>query len=346
MNPVDKQPATPNQIVNALTIDVEDYFQVNAFSKVIPQEDWDSFEPTVERNTYRILDILDSHNEQQTTNNGRGAKQRGTFFILGWVAERYPELVRDIHARGHEVACHGYAHQVIFNQTKEEFREDVKKAKRVLEGLIGKKVIGYRAPTYSITKETVWALEVLHELGFLYDSSIFPIKHDVYGFPRAPRFPFSVTFDSKRNPEFKELDHVSNTCRSSPVTREPSASIQNHMTEFPLTTLRVLGQNFPVAGGGYFRLLPYPITKTFLRRVNEIERKAFVFYIHPWEIDPGIPKINDTGIISRFRTYRNLDKTEDRFKRLLSNFSFSPLSSQLNAANIVSKRVRAKNDQH
>jgi len=364
----------PTQIVNALTIDVEDYFQVNAFSKAVRQEDWDSFEPTVERNTYRILDLLDSVNIQdpvlpqakrssseallepfaqdlerphaafnshessyepsamsceQGCQNSPSARQRATFFILGWVAERYPKLVKEIHARGHEVACHGYAHQVIFNQTKKEFREDVKKAKSILEDLIGKEVVGYRAPTYSITKKTIWALEVLHGLGFLYDSSIFPINHDVYGFPKAPRFPCLVLFDKNKKPQFKELHFGSNEPHSSLVTRNLSASIRNHITEFPITTMRLFGCNLPVSGGGYFRLLPYPITRIFLMGINKRERMPFVFYVHPWELDPAIPKIDHVGMLSKFRTYVNLDRAEDRFRTLLSHFHFSPLSSLL-----------------
>ena len=340
-------------IVNALTIDVEDYFQVYAFSDAIRREDWDSFEPRVEKNTYYILDLLDSaesttrapepvtRNTHSTTGNSepqsndepntmdhrRDEKRCATFFILGWIAERYPLMVKEIHERGHEVACHGYDHQIIFNQTKEEFKDDVKRAKSVLEDLTGEEVIGYRAPTYSITKETLWALEILCELGFRYDSSIFPIKHDFYGFPGAPRFPFLISFGGKKNPVFTKLDCHSNTRHSSLVT--DNSLHHKSITEFPMATFQVFGKNIPIAGGGYFRLFPYRITKAFLKRINSSERKPFVFYIHPWEIDAHLPRIKSGKFLSRFRTYVNLSKTENRFKKLFSEFCFAPLSSIL-----------------
>lgn len=312
-------------IVNALTIDVEDYFQVHAFSSVIRKEDWDSFEPTVEKNTYRILDLLDACSptrnsqlypvecEAYSTGVASCNPIKATFFILGWIAERYPALVKEIHARGHEVACHGYAHKCIFDQTRDEFAEDVKRAKGILEDLIGDVIIGYRAPTYSITKETLWALEILLELGFRYDSSIFPIKHDVYGFPEAPRFPCVIILNGNNRFHFKMLN-------------DDKYNDGRWITEFTMATIRALGQNLPVAGGGYFRLFPYCVTRGFLTRINSKEAKPFVFCIHPWELDPNLPKIKGVGMLSKFRSYVNLHKTERRFRRLLSDFCFAPLS--------------------
>lgn len=334
-------------LVNALTIDVEDYFQINAFANVIKREDWDSFESRVERNTYRILDILDSvssqlsdvsnqqskiqnrsfsnsNNKGQTTDRITCKPIRATFFVLGWVAERYPNLIKEIHAREHEVACHGYSHKVIFSQTKEEFREDVKRATGILEDLTGNDVIGYRAPTYSVTQETIWALEILYELGFKYDSSIFPIKHDVYGFPDAPRFPFLVKFDGKEFPEF--IERYPLTASQPSLTTSVFPSHRHSIIEFPLTTTCIGGHNLPISGGGYFRLLPYPVTKSCLKKINEHEGMPFVFYFHPWEIDPHFPKIINAKWLSKFRTYVNLGKTENRFKKLLLNFSFTKMA--------------------
>jgi polysaccharide deacetylase family protein (PEP-CTERM system associated) len=354
-------------ITNALTVDVEDYFQVNAFSDVIHCEDWDTFKPRVEKNTYSILDILDSievdqssqftvhgsqlaaskdntnqmsnkacdqclesnpNNEQifniqqQTTNHGRHKKVRGTFFILGWIAERFPHIVKEIHARGHEVACHGYSHKLIFNQTNEEFRDDVRRAKQLLEHLIGNEVIGYRAPTYSITQTTLWALEILQELGFKYDSSIFPIKHDVYGIPESPRFPYIISFNEKRG----SLTDISQKINFDLKVYKAS---NRSIIEVPMSTVQMFKKNVPASGGGYFRLFPYLLTKRLLRSINDNEGKPFVFYLHPWEIDPEIPKINNASALSRFRTYVNLDKTLARFKRLLLDFHFASLSEVL-----------------
>jgi polysaccharide deacetylase family protein (PEP-CTERM system associated) len=286
-------------IVNALTVDVEDYFQINAFSKVVRYDDWPKFESRVERNTHRILDILDGRIP------GRPDPIRGTFFIVGWVAERFPGLVREIQARGHEAACHGYAHQVIFGQTRDQFREDVKRAKGVLEDITGEQVLGYRAPTYSITRKTLWALDVLHDLGFRYDSSIFPIKHDVYGFPEAPRFMFPFS------------------CKNG---NDPATII-----EFPITTFRIFNYNLPISGGGYFRLYPYPVTRKLLRSINAGEGQPFIFYLHPWELDHEIPKVSGVGSRSMFRTYVNLHETEGRFQQLLRDFRFAPMKNLVQA---------------
>lgn len=291
------QPSPPSDIKNVLTIDVEDYFQVNAFSKRITFSQWDDWESRVERNTHRLLDILEA--------SRNGYPIRATFFILGWIAERFPNLVKAIHDRGHEVACHGYAHQLIFGQTPEEFRADVQRAKQILEDATGSPVLGYRAPTYSITRDTLWALDVLADLGFRYDSSIFPIKHDVYGLQEAPRFKFHV-----------------------PASYAERAA-SNGLIEFPMTTIRVFEHNIPVSGGGYFRLYPYALTRSLLRAVNTMDGQGFIFYIHPWEIDPQIPKVEGVGMKSRFRTYVNLKRTEARLRLLLRDFYFSPMRDLL-----------------
>ncbi len=305
--------------VNALTIDVEDYFQINAFSRVIRPEDWSGYPTTVERNTRRILEILD---------RADGGRIKGTFFVVGWVAEKFPGLIREIHEEGHEIGCHSYAHQLIFNQSKAQFREDARKSKEILENIIGDEVIGYRAPTYSITKRNLWALEVLYELGFRYDSSIFPIVHDVYGIPDAPRHPFFIRFENGDITKFETMrfDYFEDV----PRPRETSETRNGGcLAEFPLTTLRVFDKNIPVAGGGYFRFFPYALTRQMLRTVNQKEDRPFVFYLHPWELDPEIPKIRGAGFISTFRTYLNLNKTADRLKRLVSDFRFLPLSGFL-----------------
>ena len=300
-------------MVNALTIDVEDYFHVYAFSNAIHQDQWDSFVPRVEKNTFRVLDIIDACKGP----SGIDLRHTATFFILAWVAERFPGLVKEIVARGHEVACHGYSHQCIFNQTRREFAEDVRKAKGILEDITGKPVTGYRAPTYSIKKETLWAVEILVSLGFRYDSSIFPIRHDAYGIPDAPRFPFFIQCNGG-SVTFQRLEGNGNGKNRNNRTKG--------LLEFPMTTTRIFGGNIPVAGGGYFRLFPYGLTKTLLRRVNERDRKAFIFYIHPWEIDADLPRIDGGDFVSNFRTYLNLEKTESRLKKLLSTFRFSSVS--------------------
>ena len=271
---------TPTPI-NYLTIDVEDYFQVAAFEKIIRPGDWAGYASRVERNTDIILDLLDAH----------GVK--GTFFIVGWTAERYPDLVKEIATRGHEIGCHSYLHQKIYNLTPEEFRQDTKRAKYILEEITGRSITGYRAPTYSITKKSLWALDILEELGFKWDSSIFPVLHDNYGIPDAPRF------------EYKLPKH--------------------NLKEYPISTVLFFGRKVPVAGGGYFRIFPYWFTKAALSKINNQENKPFIFYLHPWEVDPDQPRVGDAGWKSRFRHYRNLDKTEGRLKCLLQDFQFRPI---------------------
>lgn len=267
-------PATDR--VNALTIDVEDYFQVSALEPYVDRRDWASMPRRVAANTGRILDMLDGH------------AIRATFFVLGWVAERHPELVRRIAAAGHEVASHGYAHKRVTQQSPAEFREDVTRARALLEDVTGRPVYGYRAPSYSIGPKTLWALEVLHAAGYRYSSSIFPIRHDLYGMPAAPRFPFH------------------------PRT--------GGILEIPVTTVSIAGRKLPCGGGGYFRLLPYALFRWALNRVNTVDRRAGVFYFHPWEIDPGQPRIAGAGLKTRFRHYVNLDRMEAKIIRLLGDF--------------------------
>ena len=273
----------PTNPTNYLTIDVEDYFQVAAFEDIIAPDSWASMECRVEKNTAVILDILGKY------------RVRATFFVVGWIAERYPALVREISRHGHEIGCHSYLHRKIYDLSPAEFREDTKQAKDILEGIIGKTVNGYRAPSYSITKKSLWALDVLEELGFKYDSSIFPIYHDNYGIPDAPRF------------EYKLPNH--------------------EMQEYPISTSLLLGRKVPVGGGGYFRLFPYWFTRYALRKINIAEKQPFVFYLHPWEIDPGQPRFHDASRLSKFRHYNNLHKTKFRFEKLLSDFAFGPIEA-------------------
>jgi polysaccharide deacetylase family protein (PEP-CTERM system associated) len=267
-------------ITNYLTIDVEDYFQVSAFDNVVRPEEWAACESRVERNTRKILVILAEQNI------------RATFFIVGWVAERFPALVQEIDRAGHEIGCHSYLHRRIYTLTPEQFHEDTKQAKDILESIIGKKVAGYRAPSYSITNQSLWALDILQEAGFQYDSSIFPMRHDLYGIPDAPRFPYRLP---------------------------------NGLQEYPISTAMMMGRKIPVAGGGYFRLFPYWFTKRALSGVNAQEKQPFVFYLHPWEIDPDQPRMKNASWLSRFRHYNNLEKTEARLNRLLGDFAFGPI---------------------
>lgn len=273
-------------MINALSVDVEDWFQVTNFEKVIDRTDWDSCEPRVVANVNKILAILSS----------RGV--RATFFILGWIAERFPHVVESIWQRGHEISTHGYEHRQIHEQTREEFAQDVIRAIRVLEDITGQKIIGYRAPSYSIVPETLWAWELLAEQGIRYDSSIFPIKHDRYGVPGLPRYPFTITLDSGRE-----------------------------LVEFPLSTVRILGKNIPIAGGGYLRLYPYWFIKWAVRRINRRGYPA-IFYLHPWEIDPFQPK-QEVNFFNKLRHYSNLWTTENKIKALVRDFQFAPVREVL-----------------
>lgn len=370
-------------IDNVLTIDVEDYFQVHAFSSVINPADWDNYESRVEGNTYRILEMLSnpdvSNNsyasnrssgptkrtennvqivqssteanslERSNVSNGSSNSIKATFFILGWIAERYPGLVRDIAAQGHEIASHGYRHELVTNQCPDEFRADVAKTKKMLEDITGEEVVGYRASTYSITRKTLWALKILAEEGYGYDSSIFPVHHDVYGFPDAPRFPFKVSLngDVQTVRSFAatnsfERANDSNGSNNSNVPNDSNLSNgpydSNILWEFPISTIRLFGQNLPVAGGGYFRLFPYRLVKRLLGHINRTEQRPFIFYLHPWEIDPDQPRIDTASLKSRFRHYLNLDKVENRFRSLLSDFNFVPIRDLMDKKPFASPR--------
>ena len=277
-------------IVNAMSIDVEDYFHANALSRLSPSTAWEGFEQRAERNTHRMLDVLDEH----------GVK--ATCFVLGWVAERYPSIARRIVADGHELASHGYWHQLIFAIDREAFRSDIRRGKALLEDQAGVRVHGYRAPSFSVVTRTLWALDELLDAGFTYDASIFPIRHDTYGIPDAPRHPHAMASPSGR-----------------PIFEIPSST----------TTLGRM--NLPVAGGGYFRLLPYAWTRWGIGRVNRGERRPVVFYLHPWDMDPGQPRFDVSGL-SRVRHYTNLERCEPRYRRLLSQFAFAPIRDVFPAA--------------
>lgn len=272
--------------LNALTVDVEDYYQVEAFTDVVRRADWPRWESRVVRNTQTLLTMFAERHV------------RGTFFILGDVAEKHPELVREIAAAGHEIACHSYYHQLVYTQTPEEFRADLRSAKQRLEDLTGVAVVGYRAPSYSITAQSLWALDILIEEGFAYDSSIFPVHHDRYGMPDAERFPH--------------------------VLRRAAGEI----IEFPPSTVRLGGMNFPVSGGGYFRLFPYALFRQGWHLINHREAEAAIFFLHPWEVDPAQPIVPGKRInIWRHRV--NLKTTQAKLARLLTDFSFAPVQQVL-----------------
>jgi polysaccharide deacetylase family protein (PEP-CTERM system associated) len=273
-------------IRNALTVDVEDYFHVSAFADTISRSEWDARPLRVENNTRRLLDLF-----------GR-TDVKATFFVLGWVAERLPSLVGDIAAHGHEVACHGYSHQLVYNQTPQVFRDETHRARDLLEDIVQHPVRGYRAASYSITAQSRWALDILAEAGFTYDSSIFPVHHDRYGIPGTPQHPY--TLDTPAG---------------------------HKLVEFPLSTVNLLGMRLPIAGGGYFRLYPYAFSRFGLGQINRGGR-PFIFYLHPWEVDPQQPRVR-AGRLSRFRHYNNLHRCEARLQRLLADFSFGTAESVL-----------------
>jgi polysaccharide deacetylase family protein (PEP-CTERM system associated) len=274
-------------VPNALTVDVEDYFHVSALAPSIARDSWDARESRVVRNTHRLLDLFGQF------------RVRGTFFVLGWVAERHPQLVRDIARGGHEVACHGFSHRLVYEQSPEEFREETLRSKRFLEDTIGAAVLGYRAASYSIVQRSLWALDILSEAGFAYDSSIFPVHHDRYGIPGAERNPHRMATPTGRS-----------------------------IVEWPLAAASVFGVRLPVAGGGYFRLLPYALSRWGLASINRRDQRPFMFYLHPWEIDPGQPRVRASWL-SRLRHYTNLDKCEARLRRLLAEFEFGPARESL-----------------
>lgn len=263
--------------LNALTIDVEDYFQVSAFAPYIERSDWDRVECRVERNVDRILAILAEEGAQ------------ATFFTLGWVAERYPQMVRRIVEQGHELASHGYGHQRVSDLSQTDFRDDVVRAKRVLEDTGGVEVLGYRAPSFSIGDRNLWALDVLADTGHRYSSSIYPVRHDHYGSPDAPRFAHTV---------------------------------REGLIEVPPTTLRIFKRNLPSSGGGYFRLLPYAFSRWMLASVNRRENEAAIFYFHPWEIDAEQPRVPGIDLKTRFRHYVNIPRNEAKLRRLLQDLSW------------------------
>jgi polysaccharide deacetylase family protein (PEP-CTERM system associated) len=272
-------------LLNALTIDVEDYYHVSGFEHCVDRKNWDDYPPRIDDSTRRVLDRLAE------------AGVRGTFFVLGWVAERQPELVRAIHAAGHEIACHGYGHRLIYQQTPEEFRADVLLARLVLEDIIGEKVTAYRAPSFSITQQSSWALDILLEEGFLIDSSIYPTHHDRYGMAGAPREPHTI--------------------------ERPGGTLW----EFPPPVWPVLRYPLPVGGGGYFRLYPYALTRRGLRSINAAGR-PFAVYLHPWEFDTEQPRLRP-GLLRAFRHYVGLRRTEERLVQLLKDFRFGTLSASL-----------------
>jgi polysaccharide deacetylase family protein (PEP-CTERM system associated) len=265
------------RIVNALTIDVEDYFQVSALAPYIPRNDWERTDCRVEPNVDRILSMLDDH------------AARATFFTLGWIADRYPQLVRRIVDGGHELASHGYAHLRATDQDAATFLADISRAKRVLEDIGGVEVQGYRAPSFSIGATNPWAFDCIRQSGYRYSSSVYPIRHDHYGMPDAPRF---------------------------------THRIRDGLLEVPVATMRLLDRNWPAGGGGYFRLMPYAMSRWLLRRVNEVDHQPAIFYFHPWEIDAAQPRVRGIDLKTRFRHYVNLGRTERRLRRLLADFGW------------------------
>lgn len=281
-----------SSIINAMSVDVEDYFQVSAFENTIHRSDWDHLPKRVEANTQRILELFARHNV------------KATFFTLGWIAERFPQLIRDIIAGGHELASHGYGHLRATDQTRLEFRDDIVKAKHLLEDLGGKAVVGYRAPSYSISKDNLWVHDELLETGHQYSSSIYPINHDHYGIPDAPRFKYQ--------------------CDSG-------------LWEIPITTVKVSQKNLPFGGGGYFRLYPYWLSRWGIHQLNAKERQSAVFYFHPWEIDAAQPRQNNISFKTKFRHYLCLHRMEPRLETLLKDFQWNTMKSvflpQLQAGN-------------
>jgi polysaccharide deacetylase family protein (PEP-CTERM system associated) len=268
-------PLPAHVLPNALTVDVEDYFQVSALAPHIERQRWDTIPCRVERNVERLLSLFDRH------------RAHGTFFTLGWIAERYPEVVRRIAAAGHEIASHGYGHLRASEQTPAQFADDIRRAKAILEDTAGVEVLGYRAPSFSISHANLWAFDVIAEAGYRYSSSVYPVQHDHYGMPDAPRFPYEAL---------------------------PG------LLEIPVTTARVWGRNLPAGGGGYFRLAPYRVSEWAIRRVNRVDGRSAIFYFHPWEIDPEQPRVPGVGLKTRFRHYVNLHRTEPRLARLLADF--------------------------
>lgn len=284
---------------NALTIDLEDYYQVSAFSETVVVDQWDNYPSRVEHNTAKLLSILDEGNA------------RATFFTLGWVARKYPKLIKEIADRHHEVACHSNVHRSVYAMSADEFRGDTLEAKKLLEDIIGAPVLGYRAPSFSITRNSLWAYEILIELGFSYDSSVFPIKHPNYGWPRAPRFPFMI--------------------------RTTGGSI----LEFPMPTLQLAGVRAPIGGGAYLRLLPYWFTRWALRYINEGEERSASVYLHPWELDSEQPRMQGS-VSARLRHYFGLKGAEAKLRRMLLDFEVQPMNSLIDELNLDPLSARSK----
>jgi polysaccharide deacetylase family protein (PEP-CTERM system associated) len=274
-----------SNVLNAMTVDVEDFFHVSAFDGVISPDNWHEYKPRVDKNTRRLLELFDSH------------QVKATFFVLGWVAERYPELIQEIHQQGHEIASHGYAHRRASEQSPEVFKEDVLRSKNHLESLLGEEVIGYRAPSFSIGYTNEWAFQVLADLGFKYSSSTYPVKHDLYGTPDWPRF----AYQRKEN-----------------------------ITEIPIPTHKVFGRQTPIGGGGYFRLYPYALTKFLVNSYLKKEQQPYSFYFHPWEIDEDQPRVEGASAKSNFRHYINLKKTYGKLDKLLHDFSWGTMKDVYN----------------
>lgn len=266
-----------HEIRNALTVDVEDYFQVSALAPHIARDDWERIPSRVERNVERILELL------------AAVEAKATFFTLGWIAERHPQAVRRIAAAGHELASHGYGHRRVTEQSREEFCRDIRRAKALLEDLAGLEVKGYRAPSFSIGSANRWAFDCIAEAGYRYSSSIYPVRHDHYGMPDAPRFAYRP---------------------------------HETLLEIPISTARVGAINLPAGGGGYFRLFPYKLSRSLIRSVNRSDRQSAVFYFHPWELDPGQPRVAGASLKTRFRHYVNLHRTEPRLRKLLGDFKW------------------------
>ncbi|MFZ5800484.1 MAG: XrtA system polysaccharide deacetylase [Candidatus Omnitrophota bacterium] len=272
-------------IKNALTFDVEEYFQVSNFSKAIKRKEWEKIPSRLSVGLNKILGILAEH------------KVKATFFVLGWAAERHPELIKRIALNGHEIASHGYDHQLIYNQSKEEFTKDLEKSLSIIRAISKEKVLGFRAPSFSIVKKSYWALKILAQHGIRYDASIFPIMHHRYGIEDSYRFPYEIKANG------------------------------DSIIEFPCSTTRFLGKNVPFSGGGYLRLLPYAVIKHFIAQLNRRQKPAIV-YIHPWELDPGQPRIN-AGALNHWRHYQGLGTTEPKLRRLLSDFKFTTVKEVL-----------------
>jgi len=287
---MNSQPGRESKILNALSVDVEEHFQVAAFARVVPRDAWPSHESRVRRNTVSLLDLFDE------------ARVRATFFVLGWVAEREPRLVREIANRGHEIGSHGYSHRFVYDQSPAEFREETARSRRFLQDTSGQPVLGYRAASFSIVRRNLWALDVLVEAGFRYDSSVFPVLHDRYGLPGAPR-----GIHRGATPGGAEL------------------------LEFPPSTIRVGGVTLPVAGGGYLRLLPRFVSHWAIHRLNVREGMPAMVYVHPWEVDPGQPRIPGT-LPNRVRHYTGLRSMRGKLRGLLERFRFGPVAEALDAA--------------